>query len=173
MIQLTFEPSLDPFHAVFRFLRLRPMIAGLGALSRDHLRILDFYLLFPFRIEAIRLTHQDRKYRKLSAQYESAKPYGEQPEDRSLFNRMEPMQVAALDTLAARRLIDPDRWTVGDVAPTDLLIPEPVRLRAEAANAQDAELMSFLAKLAADYHVTGPRGLKDRTGLMEHRYDAV
>src|SRR5262249_55290164 len=66
MIQLTYEPALDPYHTTFRFLRLRPVIAQHGPLHRDHARILDFYQLFPFRIAEIRLTPKHRKFRKLA-----------------------------------------------------------------------------------------------------------
>src|SRR5260221_12212619 len=81
MIQITFQPAFDPFHSIFRLLRLSPIIERYGPLHRDHLRILDFYLLFPFRIGDIRLTPQHRKFKKLAADYATAKPYGDQPED--------------------------------------------------------------------------------------------
>src|SRR5262245_31866200 len=80
MIQLTFQPAFDPYHAVFRALRLRPLATKEHSLHRDHMRILDFYLLFPFRIDGIRLRREDRKYRRLATEYERSRPYGEQPE---------------------------------------------------------------------------------------------
>lgn len=173
MIQLTFEPALDPFHAVFRLLRLRPILVKAGTLPRDHVRILDFYLLFPFRIGSIRLMPRHRKYRRLASENEAAQPYGNQPEDRVLFGRMEPMQVAALDTLATRELTDPARWEVGEVMATSVSLPAPLADRAEIANRSEAGLMEFLGALAAEYQLLGPDGLKSRTGLQEYRYDAV
>lgn len=173
MIQLTYEPALDPFHAVYRLLRLRPIIAKHGPLHRDHVRILDFYQLSPHRIGSIRLTPQHRKYRKLATHYAGAAPYAQQPEDRVLFSRMEPMQVAALDTLASQHLIDPQRWGAGEVLATAESIPSELKSRVEAANERDAELEAFLNILASEYDLTGVNGLKDRTGLMEHRHDAI
>ena len=173
MIQLTFEPAYDPFHAIFRLLRLRPTIAAFGPLHREHVRILDFYLLFPFRTSGIRLIPQHRRYRKLASDYRAAKPYGDQPEDQIVFNRMEPMQVAALETLAARNLLAPERLDVGKVEATAEPLPEEVAARVDAANHRDAELMAFLGVLASEYTLTGANGLKDRTNLLEYRYDAV
>jgi hypothetical protein len=173
MIQLTYEPALDPFHAVYRLLRLRPIIAKHGPLPRDHVRILDYYQLFPYRINSIRLKPQHRKYRKLSMDYKGAAPYGEQPEDRVLFNRMEPMQIAALNTLASQNLIDPSRWSVGEVLATAEPMPDALNSRIETANERDAALEAFLGVLASEYHLTGADGLKNRTALMEHRHDAI
>ena len=42
MIQLAFQAALDPFHAMFRLVRLRQLFAEIGELSVDHVRIIDF-----------------------------------------------------------------------------------------------------------------------------------
>src|ERR1700730_4205097 len=170
MIQLTYEPALDPFHTVYRLLRLRPIIAKYGPLHRDHVRILDYYHLFPYRIDSIRLTPQHRKYRQLASRSQAAAPYGEHPGDRVHFNRMEAMQIAALDTLASQNLIDPERWKLGEVLATADPIPSALAPRIEAANERDEELEGFLGILASEYPLQGTNGLKDRTGLMEHRH---
>jgi hypothetical protein len=173
MIQLTFQPALDPFHAVFRLFRLRSIIEQYGPLQRDHVRILDFYLLFPFRIDGIRLTPSHRKYRSLAVEYESKKPYGDQPEDRLVFSRMEPIQMCALGTLAAHGFFLLDRWELGEVATSAFSIPAPLMPRVAESNAGDSDLMTFLAVLASQYELLGVNGLKDRTKLLEYRYDAV
>jgi hypothetical protein len=85
MIQLSFQPAFDSFHAVYRILRLGTIINQFGPLHIDFVRILDFYLLFPFRIGEIRLHPQHRKFKKLAASHLSAKPYGHGP-DRSRAN---------------------------------------------------------------------------------------
>jgi hypothetical protein len=81
MIQLTFEPAFDAFHSVYRLLRLFPIIKKHGSAHRDFLRILDFYQLFPHRIESIRLQPSHQKYKKISGVYADRKPYGQQPDD--------------------------------------------------------------------------------------------
>jgi hypothetical protein len=74
MIQISFEPALDPFHGMFRLLRLRPIIKLHGPLNRDHVRILDFFLLFPTRITKIRMMQSHRRFRHLATQYENMRP---------------------------------------------------------------------------------------------------
>jgi hypothetical protein len=173
MIQLSFQPAFDPYHAVFRILRLRGIVERFGPLHKDLLRILDFYLLFPFRIDGIRMLRQHRKFKKLASAYMSAKPYGNQPEDRTIFDRMEPMQLAALQTLASRELIDADQLALGVIKATGVPVPKELAERVAKANEQDSDLIDFLAALASDYSLIGPDGLKARTGLLEYRYDAV
>lgn len=173
MIPLSFQPALDPFHAVYRTLRLFPLIKRHGALHRDQVRILDYYLLNPHRISEIRLTPRHRKYRGLATMWASRKPYGQQPDDLILFGRMEPMQNAALQTLAVRGLLDPDELQVARIKPTETPVPKELNERINAANEEDGLLMEFLDVLASEYEMFGTSGLKARTGLLEHRYDTV
>lgn len=173
MIPLSFQPALDPYHAVYRILRLFPLIKRHGALHRDQVRIVDYYLLNPHRISEIRLTPKHRKYKSLATLYAPRKPYGQQPEDQILFGRMEPMQNAALQTLAVRGLLDPGDLQVARIKPTDTLIPEELNKRITAANEEDGPLIEFLDVFASEYELSGTNGLKARTGLLEHRYDTV
>ncbi len=77
MIQLSYQPAFDPFHAIYRQLRVLSAIEPSKSLPVDHARILDFYLLFPFRISGIRLMPQHRRFRGLASAYEKARSYGD------------------------------------------------------------------------------------------------
>lgn len=173
MIQLSFQPAFDPFHAVYRILRLFPVIHRFDSLHHNQVRILDYYVLFPHRLSGIRFMPRHRKCKSLGNKYNERKPYGEQPEDRALFNRMEPMQTAALQTLATRRFIEPDELLAGRVKVTSIPLPKELGERITAANNEDTALLDCLAVLASEYTLAGQDGLKDRTGLLEYRYDTV
>jgi hypothetical protein len=172
-MQLTYQPALDPFHTVFRLLRLRPLIKNFGPLQKDHVRILDFYLLFPFRIRDIRLERKHQKYKKLSDTYGHLKPYGEQPEAPVLLERMKPMQLAALETLAFQKMIDPIALERDQIKATEKPLPSDVDSRTAELNVAQPDLIEFLGILASAYSLSGENGVKARTGLLEHRYDAV
>src|ERR1700758_1009381 len=105
MIQLSYQAAFDPFHAMYRQLRILETIDQYKALLVDHVRILDFYLLFPFKISSIRMMTQHRKFRAVAAEYEDRRPYGEEPESTQVFARMKPMQNAALETLARKNIL--------------------------------------------------------------------
>src|ERR1700733_15055520 len=173
MMQLSYQPAFDPYHAIYRFLRLRQSLLPKGTLHRDHFRILDFYLLFPFRIDAIKLKQAHRKFRRLARYFASSKPYGELPDDRLLLGRMDPLQSAAFETMAAKQLIDPKELEVGNITATDRAIPTELSERVETDNAAQKGLIDFLDVLATEYQLLGSDGLKDRTNLLEHRYDAL
>jgi hypothetical protein len=173
MNQLIYQPALDPFHATFRLVRLLPIIKEVGPLPKDTVRILDFYLLFPFRIAEIRLAPQHQKYKKLGSKYAHSKPYGQQPERQIIFNRMEPMHTAAFESLASCLLVEPGALDLGIVQTTENLAPEEVAARAAALNEQQSDLMEFIRLLASEYGLNGPMGLKARTELMDHRNDAL
>lgn len=173
MIQLTYQPAFDPFHTVFRFLRL--LHAGIAAapLPRDHFRILDYYLLFPFRSDEVRVYQRHRKYKRVARQYDHTRPYGDLPDDRILFNRMAAIQGAAFDTLAKKRIIDGNAYARGLILRTEEPVPADLLTAVEKANVQHADLLEFLGALSADYQLLGESGLKDRSGLMDFAYDAA
>lgn len=173
MIQLTYQPAFDPFHSVFRFLRLRQAVLMHGALPRDHVRVLDFYLMFPFRSNDVRVFPRHRKFKKLAQQYSNARPYGDLPGDRVLFRRMLPIQGAALDTLAQRGLLDAEQYKRGIIEPTNSALPEPLQAQIEDTNQSQQDLIEFLTALATEYELLGANGLKDRSGLLDHAYDAA
>jgi hypothetical protein len=173
MVQLSFEPALDPYHTMFRALRLLPIIIPIGKLERDHVRILDFYLVFPFKIPDLRLKQEHRRLRSLGTRYATQKPYAEQPESAQLLQRMGPISDAAFQSLAAKGFVDGSEYDTGWVKPIEKWIPDDLKDRINAANSAQQDLMDFLSTLAREYDLGGENGLKHRSGLMEHRYDAV
>ncbi|MGE0184141.1 MAG: ABC-three component system middle component 5 [Parvularculaceae bacterium] len=172
-MQLSYQPAFDPFHAVFRFLRMREAVFSDMDLHEDHLKILDFFLLFPFRISNIQFKQAHRGLRKLSKQFDNLRPYGDLPEDRILFGRMNAMQDVALDTLSGKKLIDPAQLELGVVKSTHNEVPSAISSRIAEINAEESGLVDLLTVLACEYPLLGPDGLKRRSGLMEYRYDAA
>jgi len=173
VIRLSFQPALDPLHAVFRLLRLHALIRRLGSLEIDQIRILDFYLIFPFRIAEIRLRREHVRFRKIAAPYGLTKPYGFQPEDRVLFERMRPIQWVALEALAAKGFISSSDLEKGLVRFTERPIPTELMARIDEANYADKKLFEVLELLVSEYPLHGVDGLKARSGLLEFRYDAA
>lgn len=173
MIQLSYQAAFDPFHAMYRDLRIFHAINPFQCLFVDQVRILDFYVLYPFKISGIRFTPQHRRFRALADDYEHAQPYGSQPDDAQIFARMKPMQLAALETLAEKKIIDAAELKNGKVKRTKISLPPELAERVSIANANEPKLMEAISVLASEYPFLGQNGLKDRTGLLEHRYDAV
>ena len=173
MTPLSFQPAFDPYHAVFRILRLRSVVLSAKPIHYDHLRILDYYLMFPSRMTRIRVQPKHRGLRNRAMANAGGTPYEQQPDARSLFNRMKPFQAVAIQGLASRKYLDPILLANNEVAFVDRTMPAALEDRVEAANSDANAVIQFLGALATEYELSGVGGLKDRSGLLEFRYDAI
>lgn len=170
MIQLSFQPAFDPLHGMFRLLRMIPILNEVPPLEKEHVRILDFYLIYPFRLANARLKHEDRRVRSIAKELEWLAPYGSQPDSAGLLERMRPFQETAMGGAVTGGFLDAERYERGFVLPTKKPVPAAIAKRIEQANEREygvTELVTALTK----YELRGYEGLKARTSLMEYRYD--
>jgi len=173
MTQLTYIEAFDPYHAVFRFLRLHIACDISARVPFDTLRIMDFYLLFPFRLQTMRFFSDDTGWRKISKSYEDHAPYGVMPDDSTIFARMESFQRAAADSLVHSGYLASDAWYANEVRFTSEMLPEVVTARCLELNHRMKDVIDILCQIKARYPLGGRDGLKDRTGLLEYRYDSI
>lgn len=171
MIQLAFESAFDPFHAAFRILRQLEFRGG-AAISVARLKILDTYVAEPRRCLDIRVPPGLKKKAKLAAACQPP-TYGARPSAGAMFNRMSPMQDAAIQTLAFQGFVDADSFAQGLAMRTDTALPENLAARILQVNVSQNDLMTFLLNDLAAIDFNGPNGLKARTSLGEFRYDIV
>lgn len=173
MMQLTYEPAFDPLHSMFRALRLWEGLGASFCLPRDLFRILDFYLLFPAALQGVRFRQEHQQLKRRAVATKRAPPYGPRPEDAVLFERMRPFQDAALETLALQGIFSNESLESGWVEHGHQPVPPELVERVQVANASEEALLAALRTIATSYQLEGANGLKHRTGLLEHRYDAV
>ena len=169
MIQFTYQPAFDPFHTIYRIFRLRDYMRHVEV---EKGRIVDFYLLFPFRMDEIRFKRGDLVYRKTAQFYEERRGYAIQPASRALFDSMRPVYDAAAQTMAAEGYLDPACLLKGVLTTTSKPIPADLSGRVATDNSAEQNLLDCLAALL-EYDNLGTNGLKARTGLMEYRNDAA
>lgn len=173
MTQLSYNEAFDPYHAVFRFLRLFFGCKLREPVPYDKFRILDFYLLYPFRLQNLQLFADDTRWRAVSRSYARLKPYGELPDDNSLFERMGSFQKAAVSSMARAGIISDDEWTRNRILFLPDRIPGDAEKRCQELNDTMAEIIEILSEINARYELNGRNGLKARSGLLEYRYDPV
>ncbi|MBT9385643.1 hypothetical protein KM176_17360 [Pseudooceanicola sp. CBS1P-1] len=173
MTQFTYNEAFDPYHAVFRFARLHLACDISARMPFEMLRILDFYLLFPFRLQGMRFLEHDTGWRKISKNYEKRTPYGAMPEDNVVFLRMEPFQRAAAASLVHSGYLEGAAWNVEEVKFTPEELPLDFSSRCLAANEEMADFTNILCQIKSRYPLGGRDGLKDRTNLLEFRYDSI
>ena len=173
MTQLSYEPAFDPYHTVFRLHRLLLSLSSEKNYRVERIRILDFYLLFPYLINDIRLKPEDRSFKKIASSYNDRRPYGRHPGAHVLFARMEPIQKAALSTMAIEGDLDMPAYINHEVAFISSDIEASLYDRCLEKNSDEESIMAIMASLANEYDLMGSNGLKARTSLMEYRNDPV
>lgn len=169
MIQIAYQPAYDPFHTVLRAIRIADFFS---APSVEQARIADFYLSFPTRLAGVTFPRGMRG--RLKPALAQADPtYGTSPADETVLRRMRPIQDAAIQTLLGNGSLDRDAFEAGMIALDRDSVSEKLLERARALNMEQDELVAFIRDLIATVPLEGENGLKHRTGLGEHRYDAV
>lgn len=166
---LAYHPALDPYHAALRVLQL--LAYHEGEYELDALRILDFFLVFPEEIGSIRLPRPAQSWR--TRLRTPANPYWFEGDRLLAFAQMKAIQNTALSLLSAKGLIDPEKLRRGRVSLFPERVPEQILTLLRDKNAESATLLTFLVGVLGQLPVRGRDGLKDRSKLMEFRYDSV
>lgn len=169
MIQISYQPAYDPFHTAYRLFRLRGRIAH-AALG--HVRVVDFYLAFPFRLSSVKFKKSDQRCKKVGEAYENRRGYAIQPPPVELFGSMKPVFEAAAQTLTSQSFFEESDFLNGVMTPTLRPLPQIIWDRVEADNERERDLIDCLATLLS-YDYLGSDGVKARTGLLEFRNDAT
>jgi hypothetical protein len=166
---LIYDPSQDVYHAAIRILTV--LTEGQANLALDTVRIADYYLVFPAALDHFRFLPKHRGIRALArAQYS---PYRRPAGAWVTFERMRPIFMAAVSCLAAAGYVDPDQAKVGRLALTSRPLVEPIQEAVATYLTRQARLRAFIAKELTALPLLGKDGLKDRSGLLEYRYDVV
>lgn len=165
-----YHPAMDPAHAAFRVTRLL-LLDPEGPWERDRLRIADFMLLFPAFIPSMQLPREHLKWRNLLKRHENRYWYSGDP--LMLFRRIQPLHETGVHLLVGVGALDETLWTQdGRARLNSSAMPDSVMQDAYDRNTEEADITSFLQKVVLTLRLTGPEGLKARTKLLEHRYDA-
>jgi hypothetical protein len=168
---LTYHPALDAYHSAFRILRILAAFEG-ERIEVDKIRILDFLLAFPHLLsQDVRLPNTTKaRVRRLAIK---ANSYRLSASPRLVFVKMTPLQHQAIKLLASTRLIGVEEPSHQFIFKTRTAPPPKLSRAIAQKNGRDSELISILTRDVASFPLLGSGGLKDRTNLMEFRYDAV
>jgi hypothetical protein len=140
-------------------------------LEVDKLRILDFYLAFPAELLEIRSFVGFKKYERfLKAESNS---YERVIDRKRLFFKMEHIQISAMKALISYDLFDANEFKNSKIKRTDVNLSESLSSRIKKANEENQNLITLITGPLASMNLYGHLGLKERTNLIEFKYDAV
>lgn len=165
---LIYHPAFDAYHCAFRMLAIT---SRHRLLEFSKLRILDFYLCFPAEIASVELPQTMATIRKFAKLEKN--PYRGPVSHQRTFREMEAIQSAASRLLALTGIFSPTALEEGDVVRTGQALPQQLQAFVDNATKEKKEVVEFILSKFAEIPLHGIGGLKQRTGLMEYRYDAA
>lgn len=166
---LIYNQAYDIYHTMFRILQLMERIED--SIEVDKIRILDFYLAFPTELLEIKSFRGFNKYKKILSK--GINKYERVINRKRLFFKMEQIQLSAIKSLISYGLIDADNFKNGLVVRTNQPLSVALEERLLEVNQEDPELISLITESLASMNLYGHLGLKERTNLIEFKYDAV
>jgi len=166
---LIYHPAFDLYHCVFRLLQIMEHMKR-DDVEVDRLRIWDFYLTFPNEARKISFPMQLKELKRIFKSRES-NPYEDLIDAKRILLRMKSYQVAALKCLASYQLIDTDLLGKGIVKRTTNEIPKEIKSKLTQLNTEQDNILKLVLGFN-ELPLFGKAGLKDRTGLIDFKYDA-
>jgi len=165
---LVYHPAFDIYNGVFRMLQLVTFMKQENV-ELDKIRIWDFYLTFPNEARKISYPKSLSELKKIFKK-RPENPYEDLIDSKRIINRMKPYQMAALRCLASYGLIDSDLLAKKIISKTDKEIPSELLNKINDLSVEKSNII----KLIIGFHelpLYGKAGLKERTGLIEFKYD--
>jgi hypothetical protein len=167
---LIYDYALDPYHCAIRILTICTYGNAEKRLFQvDSVRILDYFLVYPSKLASSRLPLEHKSIRKQVRDIEN--PYRHSPGKRAAFERMKSIFHAASSGLGAAGMIDIDLLERGILKLNPNNIPPEMESAVHRFKARQSTVGNFILAVLSAYPVNGADGLKNRSGLLEYRYD--
>lgn len=166
---LVYHPAFDLYHCVFRLLQILEHMRR-SDVEVDRLRIWDFYLTFPNEARKISFPIELKEIKRIFKS-KAPNPYEDLIDAKRILLRMKSYQGAALKCLASYDLIDTEELNKGYVKRTDRPIPGEIKDKITQLNTEQENVLKLVLGFN-ELPLFGKLGLKDRTGLIEFKYDA-
>lgn len=171
---IVYQKSFDLYHTVYRMIKLLAHFKEDGLIEIDRLRIWDYYLLFPNKMEKIRLKQNEKDIRKIIKNFISSKdnPYERVLNDRKMFEKIKPYQMTAIKCLASYGIINKDYLSENRITSISSNILTEYEDDFKNLSIQEENAIKLLTSHFYQVPLFGVDGLKSRTGLLESKYDA-
>lgn len=167
---LTYHPIHDPSHCIFRLLCLLHDMKN-TKIATDLARVLDFYVVFPHALKSLSLPRDLQETKRAFKNIRD--PYENLPTASRLMYELSSIQDQALKALMAKGLIEQPEISSGYIAIRKTMIPEEINNLIQQSTFRATDWYKALVTVISEMPLKGKGGLKDRSGLLEYRYDNV
>ncbi len=165
---LIYHPAFDIYNCVFRMLQLLTHMKQ-EEVELDRLRIWDFYLTFPNEARNISYPTALSDLKGIFKK-KDPNPYEDLIDPKRIIERMKSFQLSALKCIASYGLIDSKLLSKNIVRRTDKQIPKELAEKFNKLTIEKSNIMKLIVGFW-ELPLYGKFGLKDRTGLIEFKYD--
>jgi hypothetical protein len=171
---IVYNQAFDLYHTIFRLLHFLNKFENEDVIEIERIRIWDFYLLFPSKIHEIRLKQNESDIRRLRKEFfkDSNNPYEKITENRKIFEKLKPYHIAALNCIASYGIIDKSFLNQQRISIIDKNILVEFVERFDELSPKERNVISLMTTHYNQISLFGPDGLKNRTNLIESKYDA-
>ena len=171
---IVYNQAFDLYHTIFRLLHFLNKFENETILEIERVRIWDFYLLFPSKIHEIRLKQSESDIRKIRKEFikDSKNPYERITENRKIFEKIKPYQLAALNCIASYGIIDKSLLNQQRISIINKNILVEFVNNFEELEAKEKNVIALMTSHFNQVSLFGTDGLKSRTNLIESKYDA-
>lgn len=165
---MLYHPFKDANHCTYRILCI--LLNAKDVLSVNHLRVVDFYYLFPHFLTNINPWPADiselKKFTK-----DIPEPYEHTPNRNKLFYELEILQNQSIMQLASKGIVSVEKLGERKVVLNKEKVPAELILLINNDDFIKSDTFKVLINGIAKTKWFGPSGLKKRSGLMEYKYD--
>lgn len=171
---ILYNSAFDLYHTIFRMLHLLDKVKGDNIIEVERLRIWDFYLLFPSEIFEIKPLRHEKDLKKLLKQFKIKKnnPYQKISDERMILDKIKPYQLSALHCLASYNIISKEDLLVERIKVISKDLLKDYIKNIGDLSYREKNIISIVSSQFYDIRLSGNRGLKERSNLLESKYDA-
>lgn len=166
---IIYHPRNDIYHCVFRFIQIANM-QDLQEFEFTRLRIYDLFFLFPHLIDEVKFPRAKGVVAIKKQAICIPAPYESLPDKKRLFSGMSDYHIQAIQILLANRIFEE---TDGKLRLSTGFYSTSVANLLDKNQSDKSDFFCKLFNIFNQIDLAGESGLKQRTGLMEYRYDAV
>lgn len=166
---LSYHPLTDPYHCLYRICNITSLL-GKEAIELEKVSIIDFFVLFPSEIPAIRFT---RDYSKLKRVLRNEPvPYEKLSNRIRVFSELKRIHDTSFNFLAAKEFIDMDFYISGNFKRTKEKLPNNFEdITSGVDFLKKYDWLEIFLQFVDQCPLKGLNGLYNRVGLGEFKYD--
>ena len=170
---ILYNNAFDLYHTIFRMLHLLSKIEEDKVIEIDRIRIWDYYLLFTKEIFNIKPTKNKKEYNQLLKKLNIKKnnPYQQIYDQRKTLEKIKPYQLSALNCLASYNIIDKEYLLKEEVKINSFDLLKRYTQATGDLSDREKNIIIIMTSFFRDISLIGNNGLKERSNLMESKYD--